>query len=633
MTRQITPKALCCGLVAATLAALLFFGPDESLRSVVGEARAACVDGTITACRIGNQVGSMECLHGRLLPCDLSMPPPPPPGPPLPPVKQIPGLFDLVPSEAAKPTDDNGLILNPEWRWQTISPNLLPSPGDASTYCGSAAWKAPCTSYPTTDDNWSAEKESVIVTLEGAIAVVSLGFLGGDATGYCGSGHQNWMPVTYSGTIFWEAHSSPKGADDDYNFRLVPPAVGKNSFGTNLGGGLTDTSDAIYPTTGEVTSPPENSVEIWPLTKTPVNSTTALPSLEVEFDSEETVDNFSTTWWSSFHDAVDNAGAQAVLGGGGPSADCFNGDTSTCAKLTTLENMINGKFAIVTGLFGLDCAHDCKPELHPVFAMAIRVQDDPSDEVWEIFARRSGDEGFCSNQIHVLNALPNDTYTFRFPSRGTSVEVTQQTFASAASSITLFFPLSDPKRGKPVSFLIPPPTLVKPLNVLLSDIIHGELHLRWSGVVKNPAPPFLPGVIKSARVTPSHSAKAQVIAPGPFKGKGTAPERPEKPEDRIDQLVATMTPAQRDIFFTKFPARVVSKHVSPVRVVAPSAARLNSHQAIESAVINTAQRVKDQQLIDALHAVYGPKLDQNLPKEFKPKPVCHHTAKGVSCPE
>jgi hypothetical protein len=551
-------------------------------------------------------------------------------------VAQIPGLFDLVPSEAAKPTDDNGLILNPEWRWQTISPNLLPSPGESSTYCGSAAWKAPCTSYATSSDNWSAEKEAVIVTLEADIGILSVGFAGGDATNYCGSGHQNWMPVTYSGTIFWEAHSSPKGADDDYNIRMVPPPVGKNSFGTNLGGGLTDTSDAIYPTTGEVTSPPENSVEVWPLTKTPVDSTTALPSLEVEFDSEETVDHFSTQWWSSFHDAVDNAGAQAVLGGGGPSVDCWNGDASTCAKLATLENMINGKFAIVTGLFGLDCAHDCKPELHPVFAMAIRVKDDPSDEVWEIFARRIGDEGFCSSNLHVLNTLPNDTYTFRFPSRGSSVEVTQQTLASAASSITVGFPVSDPRKGKLVSFLIPPPIFAQPLNILVSDMIHGELHLRWSGVVKNPAGPFLPGVIKSAGGTPSHSAKVKVIAPGPFKEKGTAPERPEKPEDRIDQLVAAMTPAQRDLFLAKFPAKAISKHVSPVRVGAmgaPLVANPSSHQVIGSAVINSGQQVKDQQLIDALHAVYGLKLNQNLPAGLKPRLQCQHTAKGVSCPE
>lgn len=633
MTRRITPRAVCCGLVAATLA-LLFFGPDDSLLTVVAQAQAACVDGTTTACKIGNQVGSRECLHGRFLPCDLSMPPPPPP-PSYPPVQQIPGLFDLVPSEPSMPTDDNGLILNPKWRWQTISPNLLPSPGGASTYCGSDAWKSPCTSYRTENDNWSDAKEAAIVGLEGALALGSIGFLGGDATGYCGSGHQNWMPVTYSGTIYWEAHSSPRGADDDYNFRMVPPAVGKNSFGTNLGSGLTDTSDAIYPTTGEVTSPPGNSVEVWPLTKTPVDSTTALPSLEVEFDSEETVDNFSTTWWSSFHDAVDNAGAQAVLGGGGPSVDCWKGDSNTCAKLATLENMINGKFAIVTGLFGLDCAHDCKPELHPVFAMAIRVKDDPSDEVWEIFARRSGDEGFCSNQIHMLNALPNDTYTFRFPSRGSSVDVTQQTLASAASSITVGFPVSDPRKGKLVSFFIPPPTVVMPQNILVSDIIHGELHLRWSGVVKNPLanPQFLSEVITPAGRTPLHSAKAQEIAPRLIKEHGTAPERPEKPEDRIDQLVAAMTPAQRDMFFAKFPARAISKHVSPVRVGAPLVARSNSRQLIGGAVINSAQRAKDQQLIDALHAVYGPKLDQNLPAGFKPKPVCHHTAKGVSCPE
>ncbi len=629
---QLTPRTVGCGLVAATLA-LLFFGPDERLRSVIREAHAACVDGTTTACKVGNKSGSRVCLHGRLLPCDVSIPPPQPP-PSSPPVNQIPGLFDLVPSDASRPTDDNGLILNPEWRWQTISPNLLPSPGASSTNCGNVAWKAPCTSYPTTNDNWSAEKEAAIVALEAELAIQSLGFAGGDATGYCGSGHQNWMPVTYSGTIYWEAHSSPRGADDDYNFRMVPPAVGQNSFGTNLGGGLTDTSDAIYPTTGEVTSPPDNSVEVWPLTKTPVDSTTALPSLEVEFDSEETIDNFSTAWWRSFHNAVDNAGAQALRGGGGPSVDCWNGNSGTCAKLATLENMINSKFAIVTGLFGLDCAHDCKPELHPVFAMAIRVKDDPSDEVWEMFARRIGDEGFCSSNLHVLSTLPNDTYTFRFPSRGSSVKVTQQTLASAAGSITVGFPVSDPRKGKLVSFVIPPPSSNRLLNTFVSDMIHGELHLSWSEVVKNPAvkSQSLKELIAPARVSPAHGAKPATM-PGTFKENGSAPARPEKPEDRIDQLVATMTPAQQNIFFAKFPATAISKHIVPPRTAAPIVANSNSRQAIESAVINSAQVVKDRQLIDALHAVYGPKLDQNMPPGLKPWPVCEHTAQSVSCPK
>jgi hypothetical protein len=631
---SVTPRSVGLGLLVTALA-LIFFGPDQSLRILISDAQAMCIEGTTTACKIGNKPGSRVCLGGHILPCDTSIPPPPPPGQPsYPPVQQIPGLFNLVPSDASRPTDDNGLILNPEWSWQTISPNILPSPGDSSTYCGSDAWKAPCTSYPTNNDNWSAEKEALIVTLEADIAIATLGLAGGDATNYCGSGHQNWMPVTYSGTIYWEAHSSPKGADDDYNFRFVSPAVGKNSFGTNLGGGLTDTSDAIYPTTGEVTSPPDNAVEVWPITRTPVDSTTALPSLEVEFDSEETVDNFSTAWWKSFHDAVDSAGAQALLGGGGPSVDCWNGDAGTCARLATLENMINGKLALVTGLFGLDCAHDCKPELHPVFAMAIRVKDDPLDETWEIFARRSGDEGFCSSQLHVLSALPNDTYTFRFPSRGSSVEVSQQTLASADSSITVSFPESDAREGKLVSFFIPPPTFIQPSNILVSDIIHGEIHLRWNGLVANPAGniPGLSQVLKARAQPPSNRIRGIAMVPRAAKKTNRSEDRPEKPEDRIDQLVAAMTPAQRDIFLARFSAKTISKHVSPVRVGPPMVANPNAHR-IESAVINPAQHLKDQQLIDALHAVYGAKLDQNLPTKLKTSAMCRHTGPGISCGE
>jgi hypothetical protein len=633
MTRQNKTAVLGRGLIAAAAALTLFLlGSDARHLTMISEAYAACVDGTKVSCLVGNTVGTKECIGGRFAPCDITMPPPPPPPPPYPPVTQISGLFDLVPLDSRKPTDDNGLILNPQWRWQTISPNLLPDTGDSSTYCGSEPWKAPCTSYATTNDNWSGEKEAAIVALEAILYASSLGQLGSaDASGFCGAGHQNWTPATYSGTIYWEAHSSPKGGDDDYNFRLVPPAVGKNSYGTDLGAGLTDTSDSIYPTTGEVTSPPDGAVEIWPLTRTPVNSTSALPSLEVEFDSEETVDNFSTPWWSAFHDAVDKAGAQKLLGGGGPSEDCWNGDTGQCEKLAAVENMINGKFAIVTGLFGLDCAHDCKPELHPVFAMAIRVKDDPSDEVWELFARRLGDEGFCSNNVHFIGDLPNDTFTFRFPSRGTSVEITQQTLASALSSTTVNFPQSDPRNGKLVSFVIPPPFRYGPNFEWMGDIVHGELHLQWSG---NP-PKFIPPPPFPTK--PQFTGRRSISAPRPIHTvplPGNTPtEQAEKPEDLIDQLVGSMTPTQRQSFYAAFPPQATPKHVAPVRVGTASVTGPRPRTKMRASVINPAQRLKDQQLLSGLHAAYGPKLDQNMPTGVKPKPICHQTSTGIVCKE
>jgi hypothetical protein len=102
------------------------------------------------------------------------------------------------------------------------------------------------------------------------------------------------------------------------------------------------------------------------------------------------------------------------------------------------------------------------------------------------------------------------------------------------------------------------------------------------------------------------------------------------PEDVVDQMVASMTPSQRQAFYAAFPAKAIPKHTAPVRVGSSSVpARPHSGTKMRPSVVNPAQQVKDQQLVDGLHAVYGPKLDQNFPIAVKPKPVCLHTPKGV----
>ncbi len=104
-----------------------------------------------------------------------------------------------------------------------------------------------------------------------------------------------------------------------------------------------------------------------------------------EFDSDETIDHFRTPWWNSFHDAVDRDDASA-------------------------RAMIDGKLAIVVGLTGLDCEHGCATELHPVYALAIHVNDNPLDDTWAIFVRNWGNEGYCSQYQH-----PLDTNRIAFP--------------------------------------------------------------------------------------------------------------------------------------------------------------------------------------------------------------------------
>jgi hypothetical protein len=97
-----------------------------------------------------------------------------------------------------------------------------------------------------------------------------------------------------------------------------------------------------------------------------------------EFDSDETIDHFHTPWWNSFHAAVDRDDASE-------------------------RAMIDGRFAIVIGLAGLDCEHGCATELHPVYALAIHVNDNPLDDTWAIFVRNWGNEGYCSQYQHPLD--------------------------------------------------------------------------------------------------------------------------------------------------------------------------------------------------------------------------------------
>jgi len=149
----------------------------------------------------------------------------------------------------------------------------------------------------------------------------------------CGP-HVNWGAVTIEGILKWSSHSSP-GSDDDYNFYLFP----ENGKGATTANGTT---------------------------------VQGIRGIQLEFDSDETIDHFHTPWWNAFHSAVDNNDSLA-------------------------HKMADGKYAIVTGLWGLDCAHDCQSEMHPVWAMAIQTEKKDTWEEWAIFARNWGNEGYCGS--------------------------------------------------------------------------------------------------------------------------------------------------------------------------------------------------------------------------------------------
>jgi hypothetical protein len=282
-------------------------------------------------------------------------------------------------------SDDNGLPLNPRWRYQLVT-GLDPNP---PTLCFSVSEDSPldpCTSQQTTVDSTFLCRHF--------------------SDHWRIPGHWNWFPVTLEGPISWHSHSAP-GTDDDYNIKFFP----QDNAGFTA-------------------------------------STASQGFIELEFDSDETIDHFSTPWWQSFHDAVDNSDEAAS------------------------QVLKDRSFAIVTGLFGLDCAHsvtDSNTELHPVYAMAIMVDDNPADQLWAIFVRNWGDEGFCSTKPHPLDL---QTYSFRLPWK--EGKTTAPNFSShflTNSTVTgpaIQFALNE---GVLVTFILPPPEA--------GAWVHGELHLQW----------------------------------------------------------------------------------------------------------------------------------------------------------
>jgi hypothetical protein len=377
------------------------------------------------------------------------------PGPPL----------DLI-SDAV---DDNGLLKNPKWRFQLAFPWSIPRPGDVCQRPD-----ASCTSQqPTTDTAFLCR------------------FASGPTFGI--AGHLNWFGVTYEGPVFWEGKST-EGADDDYNFNLIPPQ----------GAGLTTIGGTIG----------------------------------LEFDSDETIDHFHTPFWERFHNAVDNSDQQA-------------------------RQIVDGHSAIVTGLYGLDCPHGASAEVHPVWAMAILIDDNPNDQLWAIFVRNWGDEGFCGTQDHQINL---QSYTFRLPWKepATSVAVipNETRFLTNSSQVTGPNVQFAPHHGVLVNFTLPPPAAHGRVN--------GELHLRWTFTGAFQPPPNPPVSREAVDLPPARrptsaelvlagmtaeqrdAVRAELRRPGPADGDGDElmPPRPQE-ATRIAQLPALTRPAASPVTATR----------------------------------------------------------------------------------
>jgi hypothetical protein len=217
-------------------------------------------------------------------------------------------------------------------------------------------------------------------------------------------------------------------------------------------------------------------------------------TIGLEFDSDETIDHFHTPFWERFHNAVDASDEQA-------------------------RQIIDGHDAIVTGLFGLDCPHNAIAEVHPVWAMAILIDDNPADQLWAIFVRNWGNEGFCGTQDHQINL---QSYTFRLPWKEPAISLqvipNETQFLTNSSQVTGPNVQFTPQQGVLVNFTLPPPAAHGRIN--------GELHIRWQFSDVSPPPP-----------------------PPPVSREAVEPRPAER--STFAELLGSMTAEQRDAVRTE----------------------------------------------------------------------------------
>jgi hypothetical protein len=329
-------------------------------------------------------------------------------------------------------------------------------------------------------------------------------------------GHVNWGGAVFTGKVYWVDHS---GNDDDYNIRIVP----------DNGGGVTSQNpDGIL----------------------------------MEFDSDETIDHFHTSWWETFHQAVD-------AGHG---------------------NMIDGMQAVAFGVLGLDCAHDCHSELHPLMALAIHIKDDPADDQWAIFVRNWGNAGYCSSGVESLDDSIS-TFAFQLSRPGaSSVTVTQAEFLCRGLGGNGPFVTLQPGDGALATFGFPAASKRERIN--------GVLRLQWQ-VQANARPPI--NVLTSVPpLTPRPDPRA------------IADRRPD-PEERLSRLLSGLNPNQRAIYERMRPKRRPYIDNVPLRqagALAPTARR-----ATLIRVVADPERDRfDRQRLAALTRAYGGRLPDERPR-------------------
>jgi hypothetical protein len=513
--------------------------------------------------------------------------------------------FDVV----SNTQDPNGFLYNPHWSFQDRPGNHGKIPD--TSLCHDFAKRDfgrpyRAPNFPDCTDQSGLENVDTPATLSSNNAIC----LPYAATGSSFAGHVNWFPVTVEGNVGPITHESGIKADDDYDFSVVSDD---------------DSNGSLY----------SNSRHF----------------LHVEFDSDETIDHFATTEWVKLKTMVDQGNTDQA-------AALFKGHT------------------IMTGLFGLDGEHNLKSEMHPIFAMATRRDNapgenpnDPSDEVWLIFVRNRGDEGFCSSQE--WNGGFQD-YTFRLPWREgmTSVDVNLDKTQFEGSDGTSIQPIvavvpgvataGRISSGRITGKLTAPITLFAPAGVYvtfhLGDIvalppggstwgppasvpfIEGALHLRWSGPVNSTGRTATRNPVLGGIQTTIPAGKAQKTVPATAAPKtipaivvrnvGPSGESDDEVEHMLTASLSKLPAQQQNLIKNSrvVPSTPVGLHrlavVGPIKIVTtPPMTGVNAKSTGRAPLAGSSGPATRKLAHDAAQMAAVCKATNNAPQGLPPE-VC-----------
>jgi hypothetical protein len=309
-------------------------------------------------------------------------------------------------------------------------------------------------------------------------------------------GHLNWLPATYTGSVFFK----------DYSAAGITGTVEFQDDDANFtlkpddDAGLAGRDDVIHS----------------------------------EMSSIETINRFESGWWLAFHNAVHESAEAA-------------------------RALIPGNRAIMIGLVGFDMQHNIHVELHPIYAMAIEIDGNPSNNRWAIFARNWGNEGACGTDPH---PLPSRAIVFSLPgpvgTTPTGVTETAHQFRGNGTAVTEPF-FTD--RSAAIVFQLGDPGDETQIN--------GEITLKWTlpaGVaVAKPAPPQRP-VLSAAASEKDELPGLELLTPTQRQQlKATLPAAPTR-DKGPDKLVPKRVPF-------KMPAKLATAQITRDVTTTPNVAK------------------------------------------------------------